>query len=65
MADFLAPFLSEFSAEALLVSGGIAKALPLFADTLQAGITVPVVRGTLGTKAALLGAADLILRYQS
>lgn len=63
MADFLAPFLSEFSAEALLVSGGIAKALPLFGDTLQAGIDVPVVRGSLGTQAALLGAADLILRH--
>lgn len=62
MAAFLSPFLSEFEADALLVSGGIAAAYPLFGDTLEANVNVPVVVGELGTKAALLGAADLILR---
>lgn len=62
MATFLAPFLRDFSAEALLVSGGISAAYPYFGEALESGIHVPVVRGSLGTEAALLGAADLILR---
>ncbi len=62
MATFLNPFLQDFSAEALLVSGGIAAAHPYFEEALESGIHVPVVRGSLGTQGALLGAADLILR---
>lgn len=62
MAEFVAPFLHNFSAEALLISGGIAAAYPLFGEALRTGLSVPVVRGSLGTKAALIGAADLILR---
>ena len=60
LACFVQPFLEVFQAEALLVSGGIANAYPLFGDALESGVSVPVVRGELGTKAALLGAADLL-----
>lgn len=62
LASFVHPFLESFHAEALLISGGIANAYDLFGKALEAGVRVPVVRGKLGTKAALLGAADLILR---
>lgn len=62
MALFVQPFLEEFEAEALLVTGGIANTYHLFGESLENGLTVPVVRGELGTEAALLGAADLILR---
>lgn len=62
MATFIQPFLEEFEAEALLVTGGIANTYHLFGESLENGINVPVIRGSLGTKAALLGATDLILR---
>lgn len=62
MALFVQPFLEKFEAEALLITGGIANTYHLFGESLEKGVTVPVVRGSLGTEAALLGAADLILR---
>jgi len=62
MATFIQPFLDSFEAEALLVTGGIENTYHLFGEALENGVSVPVIRGELGTKAALLGAADLILR---
>ncbi|MGJ3240016.1 MAG: ROK family protein [Anaerolineae bacterium] len=61
LATFVAPYLRDFDAQALLVTGGIAKAYALFGGALEQGVPVPVVRGSLGAQAALLGAADLIL----
>lgn len=60
LATFVQPHLEAFNAEALLITGGIANAYDLFIEGVENGVSVPVVRGTLGTQAALLGAADLI-----
>ncbi|MGB7338483.1 MAG: ROK family protein [Phototrophicaceae bacterium] len=65
LAEFVQPHLASFHAEALLITGGIANAYDLFRDGLENGVSVPVVRGTLGTQAALLGAADLIYHEKS
>ncbi|MEO1290036.1 MAG: ROK family protein [Chloroflexota bacterium] len=60
LAIFIQPFLTTFEADALLVAGGIANAMPYFGEALIAGVDVPVVRGSLGAHAALLGASALI-----
>lgn len=62
MADFIAPYAKAFGAEALIVMGGIAAAYPLFGGSLEAHLSIPVLKGALGGDAALLGAADLIRR---
>ncbi|MCK4543206.1 MAG: ROK family protein [Spirochaetales bacterium] len=59
LSEFLNPFIADFHAEAVLVLGGIAGAFPLFRDIFKEVLTVPAIAGTLGTKAALLGAAEL------
>lgn len=59
LGQFLQPYLHAFGAQALLVTGGIAAALPLFQTALRQEIDVPVVRGSLGAQAALLGLASL------
>jgi len=56
---FLRPFVSDFGAEAVLVTGGIAEAWEYFAPSLMRSLSVPVLRGTLDRRAALLGAAAL------
>lgn len=56
---FLKPFVSDFGAEAVLISGGIAEAWDYFALSLTRSLSVPVLRGMLGKRAALLGAAAL------
>ena len=59
LASFLAPWISVFGADAVLVAGGIAQAWDRFAPALARSLSVPVLRGTLGRRAALLGAAAL------
>jgi glucokinase len=61
LGAFLEPYVRRFGAEAVLVLGGIARALELFQDSLAAALTVPAVAGALGTDAALLGAAEPLL----
>jgi glucokinase len=61
LGKFLEPFASKFRAEAVLVTGGIANAWEHFALFLRQVVSVPVVKGTLGRRAALLGAAALYL----
>ena len=56
---FLKPFVSTFRADGVLVTGGIAEAWDRFAPSLMRAIPVPVVKGTLGRHAPLLGAAAL------
>jgi glucokinase len=59
LGSFLKPFISNFQADAILVTGGIAEAWDRFAPPLMQSLSVPVLRGTLGKRAALLGAAAL------
>ncbi len=61
LATFLAPFVAAFQAQAVLVMGGIARSFDLFGPALVAGLSVPVLEGRLGARAALLGAAALFL----
>ena len=56
---FLEPFISDFRADGVLVTGGISEAWDHFAPTLIQSLSVPVLRGKLGNQAALLGAAAL------
>jgi glucokinase len=59
LGAFLQPFISDFGAEAVLVTGGIAETWDRFAPSLTRSLSVPVLKGTLGRRAALLGAAAL------
>ena len=59
LGRFLTPFVSDFNAEAVLVTGGIAEAWSYFAPSLRRALSVPAVKGTLGKRAPLLGAAAL------
>ena len=61
LGEFLEPFLSDFRAEALLITGGIAEAWDRFAPLLNASLSVPLLKGALGNRAALLGAAALFM----
>ena len=56
---FLQPYVSDFRAHAVLVTGGIAAAWDRFAPSLRASLSVPVLPGILGSRAALFGAAAL------
>ncbi|HET6594210.1 MAG TPA: ROK family protein [Anaerolineales bacterium] len=59
LGAFLKPFISDFGAEAILITGGIAEAWDRFAPSLAQSISVALLKGTLGRGAALLGAAAL------
>jgi glucokinase len=59
LGAFLRPFVSDFGADAVLVTGGITEAWGHFAPSLRRALSVPVLKGTLGTRAALLGASAL------
>jgi glucokinase len=59
LGTFLKPFVSNYRADAVLVTGGIAEAWDRFAPALMQSLSVPVLRGKLGKGAALLGAAAL------
>jgi glucokinase len=56
---FLAPYVAQFRADAVLVTGGIAHTFDLFGNSLAGTLSVPVVRGSLSQRAAVLGAAAL------
>lgn len=58
LGHFLHPCVLDFGAEAVLILGGIARALDLFGDGLARELPVPALPGALGPHAALLGAAD-------
>lgn len=62
LGQFLAPFVTIFHADALIALGGITQVWSRFGPALQAALPVPAMRGTLGENAALLGAADLLLK---
>lgn len=59
LGSFLTPFVSNFGAEAILVTGGIAVSWERFASSLSRSLCVPAVKGILGRQAALFGAAAL------
>ncbi|MBK9713941.1 MAG: ROK family protein [Kouleothrix sp.] len=61
LGELLAPFARTFDAEAVLLLGGIANAADLFADAMRGRLAADVVAGELGPRAALLGAAALLL----
>lgn len=56
---FLNPFVTDFRADGVLVTGGISESWDRFAPSLIRSLSVPVLRGALGNQAALLGAAAL------
>ena len=56
---FLKPFVSDFRAESVLVTGGIAESWGRFSNSLRYSLPVPVLKGTPGNRAALFGAAAL------
>lgn len=55
---FLSPYALAFSANSVLVLGGIAKAFDLFGQSLARELPVPALPGALGAQAALLGAVE-------
>jgi glucokinase len=59
LGAFLKPYVLAFRADAVLVTGGIAGAWERFAISLVRALPVPARKGTLGKRAALLGAAAL------
>jgi glucokinase len=59
LGTFLEPFVLRFGAQAILVTGGIAETWERFAPSLSRSLMIPVLKGTLGKRAALLGAAAL------
>ena len=59
LGTFLKPFVSDFRAEAVLVIGGIAEIWERFSPSLSNSLPVRPLKGTLGRRAALLGAAAL------
>jgi glucokinase len=68
LGSFLRPFALAFSADSVLVLGGIAHAFDLFGPSLARELPVPALPGGLGAHAALLGAVDgldLSVQFQS
>lgn len=61
LSRFLRPYVEHFSAEALIVLGGIAGAMAHFEEPLRDGVGIPLHGGMLGMNAPLLGAAALLL----
>jgi len=59
LGTFLKPFVSDFHAEAVVVTGGIAESWELFATSLRDSLPIALLRGMLGIRAALLGAAAI------
>ena len=59
LGTFLEPFISDFRADGVLVTGGISETWNRFAPKLIQSLSVPVLRGKLGNQAALLGTAAL------
>jgi glucokinase len=58
LGEFLYPFVLAFGAEAVLILGGIARAIDLFGTPLAHRLPIPVSAGQLGATASLVGAAD-------
>jgi glucokinase len=61
LGEFLEPFISAFRADALLITGGIAETWDRFVPSLNHALSVPILKGNLGQRSALLGAAALYL----
>jgi glucokinase len=59
LGKFLQPFISAFHADGVLITGGIAETWDRFAPFLPRSLAVPVLKGVLGRRGALLGAAAL------
>jgi len=59
---FLAGYARDFQPEAVVLLGGIARAFDLFAPALSAAVGVPALPSALGETAALIGAADGLVR---
>ena len=59
LGEFLQPFILAFRADGLLITGGIAETWDRFAPFVFRSLSVPVLKGILGARAAILGAAAL------
>ena len=62
LGQFLKPYAVAFHAQAVLVLGGIAQTFDLFQPALANALPIPVMTGTPGLHAALLGAADMFVK---
>lgn len=60
LGGFLAPFVTAFSADAVIVLGGLAGAFDLFGPSCQDILPIPLVSGVKGTDAAMLGAVQFM-----
>jgi glucokinase len=60
LGAFLSAFIEGYGADAVIVLGGIAAAWDLFGPSLRTVITVPILPGSRGMDAAILGAAQLL-----
>jgi glucokinase len=56
LGEFLAPLAAAFTAECVLILGGIANLYPYFGPALESRLPVRPLRGELGANAPLLGA---------
>jgi glucokinase len=65
LGAFLLPFVSGFGAEAVLLLGGIANAHALFLPAMEAVLPCAIIPGSLGQRAALLGAVHLFTRWSA
>lgn len=59
LGEFLQPFAAEFQTEVVLILGGLAGTFDLLRGGLGKTLSIPALAGRLGTRAALLGAAEL------
>ncbi len=69
LAEFLAPWLKEFAAEALIVGGNVARShqlfLPKLIDNLiENGVRTRVFASALFDKASIIGAAGLLRKFE-
>jgi glucokinase len=59
LGQFLEPLVENFRAEAVVMLGGIAQASDYFVPAMQQTLSIPLLRGELGSRAPILGLTDL------
>jgi glucokinase len=62
LGEFLAPVVSEFDVQLVVIGGGLSAAFDRFGPAIQAHLDVPVRPIALGTVGPLLGAVHLTFR---
>jgi glucokinase len=65
LSEFLQPIVAAFQADALVLLGGIARASEYFIPAMQRSLSIPILRGELGSRAPLLGLTALFFNDPS